>query len=375
MNEWKITIPVSRVYEENQELFLEGEASGPERDTHNSEMSPDAIVDFSRQIQERVEGGNPLPYVDAHGKESGVLSNLGWVMRASVDPNMHLRVLVRLDENNPAAQFLHHQAKVGKQYGMSIKGDSPPGTHKWLADDTGNRFVRFDKVVLKEISNTTKPSWVPSFGTVLARSVDGEIGVENMADTLQADTPVVTDAAETVVPETTTESTEVENSAETEVSTTGEVEVERARISKADRTAILAAYDNLTNQLKAIGLFETEEASAETATPETTSVENSDTDADATTDLEETGQQPVERSLEDTIMSIVVERVNEATAPFKELVERQAEYIKRLEALPAGELPAPVVREKFENDIEEATKGMSAEEKMKLALTTYYEGR
>lgn len=375
---WKITIPVARAEDRTDGLYIVGEASGPERDSHGTQMSPEAIHDFARQIADRVAAGDPIPYIDSHQK-TGLLRELGHVMEGMVTPDYHLRIAVRLDDNNPAASFLYEGLKRGKQYGMSVAGDGVE--HMTVRDDSGNRVVRFMKVVLREISNTTRPSWVPSLGTVLARSIDGELGDDSMSDNLENesapevettgsvesapvadvansdDAPTAPEAEETSAEETTP--AETERGDET-VPSVDDISVERSRISKKDAEAMLAAYSAMGTQLKALGIIEDA-----TDAPETTTVENSETGDDTFNGL------PVSRDLSDAIKTFVSTEVERATVSLTTVIENQAATIKALEELPAGKVPPALVRDKFESDKPDLS-AMSPEDRLRWGLTQVY---
>jgi hypothetical protein len=373
-SKWKITIPVLRAEERADGMHLIGEASGPEKDTHGTSMEPEAIVDFARQIADRVAAGNPIPYIDAHAKD-GVLRQLGDVMEGFIKPNFHLGVDVLLDSINPAATSLYRQiSERGKQFGMSIAGD---GEYK-IVERNGEKHPSFMQVILREIANTTRPSWVPSFGSVLARSIDGETGVQEMGDTI-----VKTAAPEqgTATSEVTTTGSATVALSETAGETTKEVvveagtasaDVERAKIAAKDRDAIVSTFKTLMDQLDNLGITVSgAEAAIAKAAPETTNVENSDTGTTEVkgTDLVAVGNIKVERSVVETVANIVAEKYTTAITGAKDVIERQAEYIKKLEDLPAGKIPEAVVRDKFEDTFAAKLERMSPEEKMELALT------
>lgn len=385
MSNWKYTIPITRAYEQDGALLLEGEASGPERDKHRTRMLPEAVLDFERQIMERVNSGNPLPYYDNHSKfrtkdggiaPKGALAELGVVVMARVNEAGRLFVRAELDSDNPAAVFIHRKAAQGKRYGMSVAGDANPTDIVVERDENGERALAFKRVELTEISNTTAPSWVPSLGTVIARSLD--------ADEAEEENPMteVAKTEETAAPatETTAEATVVENAevtapaaeavAETTETTTertaesteSETEVERARMSKKDTEAITAAFKSLAEtlgvdlkSLSAIGTPATETA------PETP--ERSETG-----DTVDFGGHAVDRTVAEAITAFVGEKLTEAAG----VIERQAEYISKLEGMPAGKVPATVVREKFENPLEEITRIEDADERLHAALNALY---
>lgn len=361
-NAWKITIPVERSEERSDGRYIIGQASGPERDGHGSRMSPEAIVGFARQIAERVEAGDPIPYIDQHAK-TGVLRELGQVMEGTVGEDFRLTVGVRLDTDNPASNFLYNNLKRGKQYGMSVAGD---GTDFVIdRDDLGSRVVTFTKVLLREISNTTRPSWVPSFGTVLARSLDqlDTTESESMSETTVAET---TPIAETPV----VEAPVVENSApEVDADT---INVERARIAAKDNAAVAQAFATFAQTLTELGIDLAPETPS-TVTPETPAapavVENSET-GDETVDFNGV---KVERELAAALSSFIASEIERSVAPLTAKVDEQAKYIDALEKLPAGKTPAPIVREKFETettgpDLEK----MTPAERLRFGLSALY---
>jgi hypothetical protein len=383
MRNWKFTIPVIRAEERSDGSFLFGEASGPERDTHGTEMSQEAIIDFARQVRDRVEQGDPLPYIDAHAKD-GVLRQLGHIVEASLTPDFHLKVGILVDRENPAADFHFKQLQRGKQMGLSISGNSTEW--KRITDPaTGRSFIRFMKVVLSEISATSRPSWTPSFGTVLARSIDGEEG-EPMADNLDGAAPVETtepeaDAAITVpaAPEQTSDEapdapvTEPERSEEPVVE-----DVERARIAAADKRKVATALQQALTALAELGI---EPLVADTTTPEApeaaaapAAVENSDTGDDT---VEFNGIR-IDRALAVEIENVVARKVADATVELTRQIEARdadiatkTEQIEQLMALPAGKVPPSLARNKFEGDQVDLT-GMTPEEAFRAALTARY---
>jgi HK97 family phage prohead protease len=382
--EWKITIPVDRAEETSEGLFIYGQASGPERDSHGTEMDTTAIEDFAKQIQERSSAGDPIPYLDHHQKD-GVLRELGSVISGSVDNNYRLNVAVRLDEDNPAARYLHGRIKRGKQYGMSIAGDGVQ--YKMLRDETtGEQVIRFLRIALKEISNTTRPSWVPSFGTVLARSIEGAENGEVMAEELvkadapaeqvdnvaaaESAAPVATDVVEEQAPveAAAVEDAPVVENAQVEeapvLEAPVEAEVDRARIAKKDAKAFIDAFKALQAQVTALGITEDEETVVETK--EEVAVE-----ATAPEDNVDFNGVVIKRDLADAITAFVTSKVDESTAVLRETVEKQADYIKALEEMPAGKVPGTLVRGKFESD-EIDLGSLAPEDRLRYALKNLY---
>ena len=200
--EFKYTFPIEKAERREDGLFLTGLATGPELDGDGDRLAPEVMFDFAKQINS--QGGIPLteriPYRDAHAKD-GVWRDLGWVTKAWVTDSGHLGVEVQLDEESEAARFLHKQVQRGKQFGMSVGGKVIDWGYEYVAE-IGKSVRTFRNVVLNEISNTTKPSWSPSFGTVIAKAIqDAEAtesdapGGENVENELQTeqetDTPAI----------------------------------------------------------------------------------------------------------------------------------------------------------------------------------------
>lgn len=174
---FKYTLPITRAYTSNGDLFIRGEASGPEIDLFDTRMDPALIDSFAGQIQTRSTEGQPLVYRDTHNPD-GVLTELGELIEASVTEDQHLFVTVRLDRENPAAVHLHRQVARGKKYGMSIGGTVVDYVDEYV-ESLGRVIRRFTNVVLDHVANTTMPAWTPSLGTVLTRAVEKALTEES----------------------------------------------------------------------------------------------------------------------------------------------------------------------------------------------------
>ncbi len=192
---FKYTIPITRASADDGELYIEGEASGPELDTFGTRIDVGLMERFVEQIQTRVANQDPIAYRDTHGMgvtgDNGVLVDLGDLVAAAITPEDHLHVRVHLDKENPAAVFLHRKVAAGKRYGMSIGGNVLSFKDEY-SSDAGKIIRRFSDVVLDHIANTTQPSWTPSLGTVLTRAVDKALEGDNVADEIvpAPETPV-----------------------------------------------------------------------------------------------------------------------------------------------------------------------------------------
>ena len=264
--EFKYTISIEKAEQTDDGLFIEGVASGLGVDSQGHEMDPVAIERFAAQIEERLAAGDPVPYLDWH-KES-VLSELGHVVKATIDPDWNLRVRVKLDEANEAARYLHQKIQQGKKFGMSVAGRATKFAKRYDPQQQKN-VIRFFDITLKEVSNTTKPIWTPSFGTVLAKSVIDEAGaesVDNGGDTpemsMNDTTELQPGATEAPVDETTPEAS-AEGSADTTAEAESvEVPVEKAgaKHSKASKAKFLAMYQEMGDLLRAEGILDSEES-------------------------------------------------------------------------------------------------------------------
>lgn len=198
---FKYTMPIARAIVEDDELYIIGEATGPEVDAFDTRMRPELIRDFANQIKERAAAGDPIRYTDSHNPD-GVLSELGELVDAGVSDQQHLVVKVRLDKENEAARFLHRSLQRGKRYGMSI-GGSVVGWMDEYVKEVGRIVRTFTKVVITHIANTTMPAWTPSLGTVLARAVEKAVveGVSVNNDST-SETPQTEGVEETKAPVT-----------------------------------------------------------------------------------------------------------------------------------------------------------------------------
>lgn len=166
--------------------YIIGYASGPELDSEMERMSPDAIKGFSDQINASSEEMR-LVYRDAHAPD-GVLRDLGEITKAWVNDQMHLGIEVKLDMKNPASQYLWEQiTEKGKQYGMSVAGRVMDYVDEFVAE-FGKKIRTYKSIILDEISNTTRPAWYPSFGSVLAKSLKDAEDNSNEAGEAQPST-------------------------------------------------------------------------------------------------------------------------------------------------------------------------------------------
>ena len=356
---FKYTLPITRAFEQDGELFIRGEASGPEIDLYDTRMDPALIDAFAGQIQTRNAEGTPLVYRDTHNPD-GVLTELGELVEASVTDQQHLFVTVRLDRENPAARHLHAQLLRGKKYGMSIAGTVVDYVDEYV-ESMGRVIRRFTNVVLDHIANTTMPAWTPSLGTVLSRAVEKALTEESTLENeeLAPEQPESEGTQET--PEVETEEAVEETAAEEEThdhtdecdhETEGEepeAEVEAARV--VDATAIAPVAEAAAALASALAALVAPAPAAEEETP--TAVEPED----AARSVE--SESPVAENDD-------VAALRAAYESLRTELERANDRIRQLEDEPSGD--APGVIERSEPDLKSELAKLTPHERIRIGL-------
>lgn len=264
---FKYTFPVAKAEARADGNYIIGYASGPEIDSEGERMAPEAIKMFSDQINASSDGQR-LPYIDAH-QPDGVMRELGEITRAWITEKMHLGIEVKLDMDNAASDTLWKRVNKGKQYGMSVAGRVLDYAMEYV-ESLGKAALTYKNVVLDEISNTTRPAWYPSLGTVLAKSIkdassDDAAGenVENdeLLDETVEDTTKFTEA-ETSTEDATAETTEKSSSAASDASSAAYIEASILALlggeaGEADeaplRTALAAIQQFIAQEATEIG--------------------------------------------------------------------------------------------------------------------------
>lgn len=191
MANWRITFPIEKAEKRDDGYYLTGLASGPEIDATDERMSADLILRYADQINATtgLTLDDRLVYRDAHMPD-GVMRDLGWVTKAFVNEEQRLSIDVKLDDENPAAMYLFRQVNDRKKkYGMSVAGKVLDYVDEWVTE-VGKTIRTYKDVILTEISNTTRPAWTPSFGSVLAKAISDATSV-----TTGSDTPAEADVA------------------------------------------------------------------------------------------------------------------------------------------------------------------------------------
>ena len=222
---FKFTFPVEKAESRPDGLYLVGMATGPEVDSQNERVHPSLIQKWADQIN---KGEITVMYRDWHQKDTS-LSDLGFLTKAWVDDTHHLGVEVKLDEDHPTAVYIHKSVKKGKQYGMSVFGNVISYADEY--EPALKRNVRtFYDATLEEVSNTTRPIYTPSFGTVLSKAVTEAASGDNQLGNEVATNPASGEAV------TSTESTEVKTTTTTDSGAATAPDTGKAPETAADET-------------------------------------------------------------------------------------------------------------------------------------------
>lgn len=327
---FKYTFPIAKAEQRSDGSYLVGYASGPEVDIEGERMAPEAIERFAGQITAAQDAGSPLVYRDAHAPD-GVLRDLGDITKAWINEHFHLGIEIKVNMDNPAGAFLFRSVLAGKQYGMSVAGRVLDFADEM--DKSAGKIVRtYKNVVLDEISNTTRPAWYPSFGSVLAKSVkdtaaaDLALG-EEVGDkiTLPAGDDTAKSDDTTVVDDTTTESAD---DAAKAAATATDDNTEKAgrKVSGATATKLIGLFNEMQTALTDLGVIETPSTTDDAEKSDAKTAENS---------TEKSESAPV-----DELAAIKTE-----LGTLKAANEAQATRIAELESAPRTSLP-PAVTEK-----------------------------
>lgn len=336
---WRITFPIEKAEQRDDGFYVIGLASGPEIDATDERMDQELVYRYADQIN--ASGGLTLdahlPYRDAHAQD-GVMRDLGWLTNAWINDQQRLAVEVKLDEDNPAAMYLFRQLKRGKKYGMSVAGKVLDYVDEWVAE-VGKTIRTYKDVILTEISNTTRPAWTPSFGSVLAKAIsDAGSGVASGSDT-----PAIAEVAPQgeLMP---AEIQDAQKAEETAITSTEETVVEQptdeaTSPSEAPTEETAKADDDTTDK----SIYDAASASYTLADVlyllAYTDAENKDSLTDAANSLiafigSEAGS--AAKSLADAARAALAEALDEGKAP--ESTEKAADEA-------AAETPAPTAEE------------------------------
>jgi hypothetical protein len=429
---FKYTFPITKAEKRSDGLYVIGYASGPEVDLEGERMDQEAITRFSDQIN----NSEPrLPYRDAHAPD-GVLRDLGEITKGWINEHFHLGIEVKLDETNPASLYLFRQiTEKGKQYGMSVAGAVEDYADEFV-DDVGAVVRTYKNVVLDEISNTTRPAWYPSFGTVLSKSIkdasiDAPVGVNVENDELPdaavegATTPEAASADGTTEKSETTETGVEKTSAsrdassaayieaslldllggeageaddeaplrialaavqqfiaqetaeigsEADIAATGDTYASWSESDKAAANEIAKAGRKLSGATSAKLLGLRDELNATLTELGVIEAESSTETTDSEKSASSTEEETVEKT-DDSTTAIVEKSASELEALAQ--LAKANERIAELEALPRTQVPGVITDDtkKTVDEIQEALAKASPSEKMRLAFALSTQGR
>lgn len=341
---YKFTFPVEKAESRTDGLYLVGMATGPEVDSQNERVHPTLIQKWADQIN---RGEVEVVYRDWHQKETS-MADLGVLTKAWVDDTNHLGVEVKLDEDHPFAVYIHKSVKKGKQYGMSVFGKVHSYADEY--EPTLKRNVRtFYDATLEEVSNTTRPIYTPSFGTVLSKAVSeaatGDIRLSEEARTAESTEATTTETTE-VKTETTTDSgaataPDTGKAPETAADETVEKAV-KAEDKKSEKAlqGIVKNWTALGEQLKAAGLLpSTTEGSGSGEETTVTKSETVETTKDTSAPDVVTLQKSVNTLAE--VVTALADRISDGGAPG--LIQK-SEAVDPLAELKAEENPIERLR-------------------------------
>jgi hypothetical protein len=298
-----------------------------------------------------------------------VLRDLGDITKAWVTEKFHLGIEVKLDEANPAATYLFKQLNRGKQYGMSVAGHVVDYSDDFV-DEVGAIVRTYKDVLLDEVSNTTRPAWYPSFGSVLSKSVKDAAASDTEEGNVDEDTLPVADAEETTksdeavetAEDTTQKADEAEESTEDTTEKAADEAADEADVEKAGRKVsgatakeLIAAYETITNALTSIGVIAAPEAASEGEAEKSADNAEEDTTekSDASTDAGSTELVDLRKALEQATARIAV-----------------------LEAQPTAEGPDAITdTSKSKDEFGDLFAKASPSERLRIAMAQHTRGR
>lgn len=177
--DFKFAIPVTRAYMNDKgEMFFEGTASSTSVDTFHTVFNRQCQEGFSFDINRGIESGEPVELEAEHLGEEEPMNILGALVSADVTEDDKLKVIARLDADNPKAVYYFRKMTVPdpitgktKQFGLSING-SVETAHFEYNDELRKNIRVFDRVKLKRVGIVRKPSNPDSWIEKIIRSVE-----------------------------------------------------------------------------------------------------------------------------------------------------------------------------------------------------------
>jgi len=308
--DFKLIIPLEKSEHEMEDgWYITGVATGIGVDKEKDALTPKAIQMLADQIN-----NDPIPLRNQH-RVDDITEDIGLVYKATVLPNYDLSIEARLDEDNPAAQYLWKKLSKKKKYGLSIRGSSLGFYYD--TETSGGRIRRHPGVYAKEISVTTRPVSDQTFGTVLQKAIDGDSLQSEPVGEIMETNEVITDVAAGVA-----ESSAPENDT-----------VQAAPSPSDELVKSLMANDDF------VTLIKTAVAEA-VSTPEQTS--ETETSVEDSTDISKSESEATATDYAELVKSAVAEATAEFSAKLEALAER----------IPEVQLPGVLMKSENERDEE-----------------------
>ena len=178
-SEFKIQIPITRAYmNESGEMLFEGTASSTSMDAHETIFNESCQESFASDILNGMANGEPVELESEHNGDLEPMNILGPVISAEIIDGNKLKIVGRLDPDNPKSVYYFKKMTVAdpitkrvKQYGLSINGNVVTAHFDYNAELKKNIRV-FDRVVLKRVGIVRKPSNPDSWIEKMIRSVE-----------------------------------------------------------------------------------------------------------------------------------------------------------------------------------------------------------
>lgn len=178
-NEFKFAIPITRAYtNEKGEMLFEGIASSTSIDTFETVFNRNCQDSFAFDIIRGMENGEPVELEAEHLGDEEPMNILGAVISAEVTDDSKLKVIARLDSDNPKAIYYFKKMTIPdavtgrtKQFGLSINGVVREAEFQYN-DELRKNIRVFNRVQLRKIGIVRRPSNPDSWIEKIIRSVE-----------------------------------------------------------------------------------------------------------------------------------------------------------------------------------------------------------
>jgi hypothetical protein len=195
-NDFKFAIPITRAYtNENGEMLFEGIASSTSIDTFETVFNANCQNSFAFDIVRGMETGEPVELEAEHLGDEEPMNILGLVTNAEVTEDARLKIIARLDADNPKAVYYFKKMTVPdavtgktKQFGLSINGVVREAEYQYNEQLRKNIRV-FNRVQLRKIGIVRRPSNPDSWIEKIIRSVDWNEVEEKVMETTERSGP------------------------------------------------------------------------------------------------------------------------------------------------------------------------------------------